>query len=62
MKLNNIHNVVTFRQTPWRKQYIDFNTEKRKMAKNDFEKDFCKLMNNEVFGNTMENLLKRIIV
>ena len=40
VKLNKIHKVVTFRQTPWRKQYIDFNTEKRKMAKNDFEKDF----------------------
>jgi hypothetical protein len=62
MKLTNIHKVVTIRETPWRKQYIDFNTEKRKMAKNYFEKDFFKLMNNEEFGNTMENLRKRIIV
>ena len=61
-RLKKVHRVIEFDQEPWMEPYIGMNTEFRKQAKSDFETDFYKLMNNSVFGKTMENLGNRVDV
>ena len=62
MKLKKVHRGIRFREEAWMTTYIQFNTEMRKGATNSFDKDLFKLLNNAVFGKSMENVFNYLTV
>ena len=60
MIVDKVHEIISFKQSRWLERYINFNTQKRNQAVNDFEKDFYKLLNNAFYGKTMENVRNRL--
>ena len=57
MVVEKIHEIISFKQSKCLEKYVNFNTQKRNKAQNEFEKDFYKLLNNAFYGKTMENVL-----
>ena len=60
MIVDKVHEIISFKQSRWLEKYINFITQKRNQAVNDFEKDFYKLLNNAFYGKTMENVRNRL--
>ena len=60
MIVEKTHEIISFKQSKWLEGYISFNTQKRNKAKNDFEKDFFKLLVNAAFGKFLENVRNRL--
>ena len=60
MIVDKVHDIISFKQSRWLEKYINFNTQKRNEAVNEFEKDFYKLLKNAFYGETMENMRNRL--
>ena len=60
MIVDEVHEIFSFKQSKWLENYINYNTQKRNQAANDFEKDFYKILKNAFYGKTMENVRNRL--
>ena len=60
MVVEKVHEIISFKQSRWLEKYINFNTQKRNRAKNEFEKTFFKLLLNSASGKFLENVPKRL--